>query len=66
VASFPLAFPPTTYARPSSPPFVLHAPQWPPSLCLSHQQPMRVTLLSHSCYMPRPSRPLRLHYADTK
>jgi hypothetical protein len=26
VASFPLAFPPTTYTRSSSPPFVLHAP----------------------------------------
>jgi hypothetical protein len=26
VVSFPLTFPPTTYKRSSSPPFVLHAP----------------------------------------
>jgi hypothetical protein len=29
---------------------------WPPSLWLSHQQPIRFSLL-HSCYMPRPSLP---------
>jgi hypothetical protein len=37
VASFPLAFPPTTYTRSSSP---------------------------HSCYMPRPSHPPRIHYSN--
>jgi hypothetical protein len=34
VASFPLAFPPTTYTRSSSPPFVLHAPLlWKRKFC---------------------------------
>jgi hypothetical protein len=38
--------------------------QWPPSLWLSHQQPIRVPLLPHSCYMPRPCHPPRLNYSN--
>jgi hypothetical protein len=34
-------------------------PSW-----FSHQQPIRVPLLPHSCYMPRLSHPRRLHYSN--
>jgi hypothetical protein len=37
---------------------------WPPSLWLSHQQPIRVPLLPYSCYMPRLSNPPRLNYSN--
>jgi hypothetical protein len=37
---------------------------WAPSLRLSHQQPIRVLLLPHSCYMPRPSHLPRLNYSN--
>jgi hypothetical protein len=34
------------------------------SLWLSNQHPIRVLLLPHSCYMPRPSHLPRLHYSN--
>jgi hypothetical protein len=46
VASFPLAFPPTTYTHFSSPPFVLHAPPpHPPRLHYSNYTWRRVQIM---------------------
>jgi hypothetical protein len=36
--------------------------QWSLSFWLSHQYPIRIALLPHSCYMPRPSHPSWLDY----
>jgi hypothetical protein len=37
------------------------SPQWPLSLWLPHQQPVRTSLLSHTCHMPRPSQSRTVH-----
>jgi hypothetical protein len=42
----------------------LGVPSWLFPFWLSHQQPIRVPLLPHSCYMPRLSHPRRLHYCN--
>jgi hypothetical protein len=59
VVSFPLAFPPTTYTRSSSPPIVLHAPPISPSLHYSSYTWRRVQITKllvkqfspFSCYL---------------
>jgi hypothetical protein len=36
------------------------------SFRFSHQYPICISLLPHSCYMPRPSQPSWLHYSASK
>jgi hypothetical protein len=48
---------------------IAHSPtswssQWSLSFWLSHQYPIRIPLLPHSCYIPRPSYPFWLDYSN--
>jgi hypothetical protein len=38
--------------------------QWSTSFWLSHQYPISIPLLTHSCHMPRPSHPSWLHHSN--
>jgi len=42
-------------------PSMPRSPQWSLSLRFSHQDPIHPPLLTHTCHMPSPSLPVRLH-----
>jgi hypothetical protein len=42
----------------------LWSSQWSPSFWISHQYPIWIPLLPHSCYMPRPSHPSWRDYSN--
>jgi hypothetical protein len=46
------------------PPSTSWSSQWSFSFWLSHQYPICISLLPHSCYMPRPSHPSWLDYSN--